>query len=96
MNQTLVESACSMLNNANLLNSFWQDTVEYAGQIRNIVQISPHMNPSLETSLTLVDSKPLAAKLMSTYLMKNTGNLTQRQSAAYLLDMQRTKRLTAA
>jgi transposase InsO family protein len=48
MNCTLVESACSMLNDANLPNSFWEDAVEYAGQIRNVVptralpNITPH------------------------------------------------------
>jgi hypothetical protein len=48
MNWTLVESAHSMLNDANLPNSFWEDAVEYAGQIRNIVptralpDITPH------------------------------------------------------
>ena len=37
MNRTLVESARSMLHDADLPNSYWADAVEYAAHIRNIV-----------------------------------------------------------
>jgi hypothetical protein len=48
MNCTFVESAHSMLDDANLLNSFWEDAVEYVGQIQNVIptralpDITPH------------------------------------------------------
>ena len=37
MNRTLVESACAMLHDTGLPNSYWADAIEYAAHIRNTV-----------------------------------------------------------